>query len=323
MENELNKIAKALVAAGKGILAADESTKTVEKRFAKINLQSTEENRQAYRELLFTTPKLERYISGIIMFDETIHQSTKDGKSFVQILKDKGIIPGIKVDEGLEDYAGHDGEKVTKGLHGLSIRLKEYRRLGAKFTKWRAAFSIGVNLPSDECIDENAKRLAEFAKMSQQAGLMPIVEPEVLMEGNHSIEESEIATRRVLKKVFEELLLNKVIFSDILLKPNWIHPGLNSGNEPDSKEVAKVTLKVLKEVVPDSVPGLVFLSGGDHPKDATKNLEALNEVGTTPWHLSFSFGRALQEPVLWHGMARGRMLRLRRKLSWSVLNETV
>lgn len=311
----LSDVAKALVAPGKGILAADESTGTIKKRFEKFGIEDSTENHRRYRELLFTAIGIEKYISGVILFDETIRQTTDppvseaQGYTFPEYLAKMNIIPGIKVDEGLEDYPDHPGEKITKGLDGLAERLKEYKGLGAKFAKWRAALIVGDKLPSDDCINESAKRLASYAKICQEEGIVPIVEPEVLMDGKHTLNESEIATTRVLKKVFEELSKSGVNFSEMLLKPNWVHPGLESGTKPTNIEVAEGTLRVLKAVVPHEVPGVVFLSGGDSPDDATEHLESLNEVGSTqpdgalPWELSFSFGRALQADALeaWGG----------------------
>ncbi len=306
---DLAQIANKLVVPGKGILAADESSGTIKKRFDKVGIPDTEENHRKYRQLLFTTQGIEEFISGVILYEETLKQKSDGDKPLPQILSDKGIIPGIKVDQGLEDYPNHPGEKITKGLEGLAERLRDYKNYGAKFTKWRAALSISDSLPTDDCIFQAASRLCDFAKVSQDEGLVPIVEPEVLMEGGHTLAESEIATVRTLKKVFEVLSARGVEFSAMLLKPNWIHHGLDSGNEPDSMEVAKATVRVLKAVVPDEVPGIVFLSGGDSPKDSTYHLNAINEVaqqqpdGKLPWELSFSFGRALQGPVLetWEG----------------------
>ncbi len=306
---ELAQVALDLVAPGKGILAADESSGTIKKRFDKVGIEDTVENHRKYRELLFTTPEIEKYISGVIMFEETLRQLTSPpasetkGYLFPEYLAKRGIIPGIKVDQGLEDFPDHPSEKITKGLDGLSGRLREYKQLGARFTKWRAVFTISQNLPSDALVEENATTLAEYASVAQTEGFVPIVEPEVLMEGSHSLNDSEIATTRVLKKVFEKLSAKNVNFSGLLLKPNWVHSGLD-GPKPTSEEVAEATLRVLKAIVPHEVPGIVFLSGGDSPIDSTEHLNALNltgqmqQDGTLPWQLSFSFGRALQEPVL-------------------------
>ena len=296
---QIQKIAKQLVAPGKGILAADESFPTIKKRFEKVGIEDSKENRRAYRELLFTTPEIENYISGVIMFDETLRlTSLSEGKSAVKILGEKGILPGIKVDEGKDLMKNSPKEFLTKGLDGLSSRLREYKKLGAKFTKWRALFVIGDGLPSDEAINENAKSLASYAKIVQDLGMVPIVEPEVLMEGTHSLKDSQQANYRVLKRVFLELEKSGVDFSGMLLKSSWVHSGKDQ-DKPTDKEVAEATLTVLKETVPNEVPGIVFLSGGDSPENATAHLDALNEQKrNTSWVLSFSFGRALQEPVL-------------------------
>jgi fructose-bisphosphate aldolase class I len=237
------------------------------------------------------------------MFDETIHQKTKDGIYFPELLSKRGIIPGIKVDQGREEVTDSPGEYLTKGLKGLSGRLKEYLKLGARFTKWRAVYVIGEKTPTSRVVTENAKRLAEFARVSQTFGLVPIVEPEVLMQGSHDIKKSEEVTYLVLKRVFSELSGAGVFFEGMLLKPNWVHPGKDFKPKPKDQEVAKATLKVLKEVVPPEVPGIVFLSGGDSPEDSTRHLDAMNELDNVPWELSFSFGRALQQPVLkiWAG----------------------
>ena len=299
----LKETARALVAPGKGILAADESEGTIKKRFDTIRVESTEENRRFYRELLFTTQGVEQFISGVIMFDETIRQKDSNGKPFPLTLSEKGIIPGIKVDKGAKDMAGFAEEKITEGLDGLRERFEEYKNLGAKFSKWRAVITIGEGIPTQACIDSNAELLARFAALSQEAGLVPIVEPEVLMEGSHDIKRSEEATYQTLKSVFTALSKHKIYFEGMLLKPNWVHPGKESGQKVSDKEIAEATLKVLKEAVPAEVPGIVFLSGGDSQGESTGHLDAMNEIGGVPWQLSFSFGRALQEPVLkvWAG----------------------
>lgn len=303
----LGSTAKQLVAEGKGILAADWSLKTSEKHFKRNGIEDTEENRRAYRELLFVTPEIENYISGVIMFDETIRQSTSGGISFPRYLAGRGIIPGIKVDQGKEEFPGSPQEFITKGLDGLDARLEEYKKLGARFTKWRALFVVGDGLPSDKAIDRNAEILAEYALITQNHGLVPIIEPEVLMEGGHTITESEQANYRVLKKVFLELEKKGVNYRGMLLKPSWVHPGKES-EKPSDKEVAKATLKVLAETVSDEIPGIMFLSGGDSPEDSTGHLDALNEEGNFPWELSFSFGRALKEPTLrrWGGKSENK-----------------
>ena len=305
MENELEQIAQALVAEGKGILAADESDGTIKKRFDSIDVESTEDNRRAYRELLFTTPGVEEFISGVILFDETIRQSASDGTPFPRLLESHGIIPGIKVDKGAKPLANAEGETVTEGLDGLRERLNEYRELGAKFTKWRATYSIAEGIPSEYCIWVNAHALARYAALSQEAGLVPIVEPEVLMDGGHTIERSFHVTSHVQHAVFTELRDQRVAPEGMLLKPNMVLPGYDSGSEASPDEVAEWTLKCLRRHVPSAVPGIVFLSGGQSDEDATANLNAMNAHGPHPWQLSFSYGRALQAPALkaWQGQA--------------------
>jgi len=294
---DLQNVAEALVSPGKGILAADESYPTIEKRFLSIGLGSTEENRRAYRELLFTTSGIEEFISGIIMFDETIKDKTSDGISFPEVLNKKGIIPGIKVDEGMEDMVGYPGDKLTKGLDGLADRLLQYKSLGAKFTKWRAAFAISEINPSINSVEENANRLAQFALLSQRNGFVPIVEPEVLMDGNHSIEKCYEVTRSVLRIVFMKLKEKEIDFRSMLLKPNMVLPG-KEAVKTTSHEVAQKTLEVLKEVVPQEVPGIIFLSGGQSEEEATENLREINKIDSVSWELSFSYGRALQNSAL-------------------------
>jgi fructose-bisphosphate aldolase, class I len=300
---DLETTARALVAEGKGILAADESDGTIKKRFDSIGVESTEETRRAYRELLFTTEGIEEYISGVILFDETIRQSTEDGTAFPQLLENRGIIPGIKVDKGAKDLAGAPGETITEGLDGLRERLNEYRELGARFTKWRAVLSIGEGRPSDFCIWTNAHALARYAALSQEAGLVPIVEPEVLMDGEHTIEESYRVTSRTLQAVFTELFDQRVEREGMLLKPNMVLPGYESSEQVDDDTIAEMTIKCLENTVPAAVPGIVFLSGGQSDEDATARLNAMNARGPHPWELSFSYGRALQAPALkaWRG----------------------
>lgn len=290
----LSEIAKSLVANGKGILAADESLPTIEKRFNAINLESTHETRTAYREMLFGTPDIEKYISGIIQFDETI----KDG-----ILKNPNIISGIKVDAGTEDYKGNPNEKITKGIEGLEARLAEYKTLGAKFAKWRAVFKITPETPSIQNLEENAVLLGQYAKMCQEANIVPIVEPELLMEGGHSIHRCGDVTRGVLKIVFLKLSQAGVEPSGMLLKPNMILPGDQYPSKATPTEVAAKTLEVLREVVPENVAGIVFLSGGQTEEEATDNLRAMNKMRDNPWPLSFSYGRALQASAIkiWSG----------------------
>lgn len=303
MQNDLKTIAQAMVLPGKGILAADESTGTIEKRFAKINLPSTEENRRAYRDLLFTTPGLGMHISGVILYDETIRQSTADGKTFIEVFQGEGVLPGIKVDEGTKAFGDRPEEKVTKGLEGLPKRMPEYAKMGAKFAKWRAIYSIGDGLPSDSAVRENAKRLAAYAKICQGSGIVPIVEPEVLMDGAHTIDACRKATERVLAAVFEELKSANVAIEGMILKPNMVVPGKESGASASPGEVADATLAVLAKVLPHDLPGVAFLSGGQSEREATENLNAMNEQGPHPWRLTFSYGRALQDSALklWNG----------------------
>lgn len=296
-KHRLSVIAQGLVAAGRGILAADESTKTITKRFESINVPSTVESRRQYRQLLFTTPGVEKFISGVIVYDETIHQQANNGESFVSILQNKGIIPGIKVDLGTVPMAESPMEVVTEGLEGLPERLNNYFQIGARFTKWRAVISIGKDIPTVKCLQINADRLAEFASLSQVAGMVPIVEPEVLMDGNHTIDRCEEVTRDVLNTVFSSLEARQVYLPGILLKPNMIVPGNQSGQSINVVLTSQITRQVLEKTVPTSVPGIVFLSGGMTPQQATENLNEMNK-NQNPWALSFSFGRALQEPVL-------------------------
>jgi fructose-bisphosphate aldolase, class I len=300
---ELNETASAIVAEGKGILAADESDGTIKKRFDSIGAESTEENRRAYRDLLFTTEGVEEYISGVILFDETIRQSSADGTPFPKLLQSKGVIPGIKVDKGAKPLALAEGETVTEGLDGLRARLDEYRELGARFTKWRAVITIGRGIPSEYCIWTNAHALARYAALSQEAGLVPIVEPEVLMDGDHSIERSFEVTSRTLHAVFTELRDQRVHPEGMLLKPNMVLSGYESPQQASHEEVAHETIRCFKRHVPAAVPGIVFLSGGQSDEDATANLNAMNALGEHPWQLSFSYGRALQAPALkaWGG----------------------
>jgi fructose-bisphosphate aldolase class I len=301
--SDLHEIAKALVAEGKGILAADESSGTIKKRFDSIGVESTEENRRAYRDLLFTTEGAEEFISGVILYDETIRQSSADGTPFPKLLESKGIIPGIKVDMGAKPLAGASEETVTEGLDGLRERLAEYRDLGAKFTKWRAVISIGDGRPSEYAIWANAHALARFAALSQEAGLVPIVEPEVLMDGEHTIEESYRVTERTLRALFTELFDQRVEREGSLLKTNMVVSGYDSSEQADVETVADMTIRALRNTVPAAVPGVVFLSGGMSDEDATARLNAMNQRGPHPWELSFSYGRALQAPALkaWGG----------------------
>ncbi|MGD8351810.1 MAG: fructose-bisphosphate aldolase class I [Nitrospirota bacterium] len=300
---ELQATALALVPEGKGILAADESTGTITKRLAKVGVESTEETRRAYRETLFGAPDVEDYISGVILFDETIHQSARDGTSFVEVLKRKGIIPGIKVDMKAHEMAGFPGEKATEGLDGLRGRFAHYKDLGARFAKWRAVIAIGEGLPTRTCIEANAHALARYAALAQEAGLVPIVEPEVLMDGPHDIARCEEATGETLKSVFSALGDHRVLFEGMLLKPNMVVSGKESPERAGPEQVADSTVRCLRRFVPAAMPGVVFLSGGQGPEEATENLNAINSLGDQPWQLSFSFARALQGPVMetWRG----------------------
>lgn len=299
----LESVARSLVAEGKGILAADESSPTIEKRFRSIKLPSTEENRRSYRELLFTTPGFSEFISGVILYDETIRQKAKDGTSFPQVLSGQGTIPGIKVDTGAKSLAGFPGEKVTEGLDGLRERLSAYREMGARFAKWRAVIAIGDGIPTAFCIMANAQALARYAALCQEADLVPIVEPEVLMDGSHTVDRCEEATTATLSVVFAELLEHRVALEGTLLKPNMVLSGKDCPKQAGPSEVAEATVRCLRRTVPSAVPGIVFLSGGQSPEQATLNLSAMNALGRHPWELSFSYGRALQEPVLkvWKG----------------------
>jgi fructose-bisphosphate aldolase class I len=300
---KLEETAAAIVAEGKGILAADESEGTIKKRFDSIAVESTEENRRAYRDLLFTTEGVEEYISGVILFDETIRQSSADGTPFPKLLESKGVIPGIKVDKGAKPLALAEGETVTEGLDGLRGRLEEYRELGARFTKWRAVITIGKKIPSEYCLWTNAHALARYAALSQEAGLVPIVEPEVLMDGDHTIERSFEVTSHTLHAVFTELRDQRVHPEGILLKPNMVLSGYECPEQASHEQVAAETIRCFKRHVPAAVPGVVFLSGGQSDEDATANLNAMNALGEHPWQLSFSYGRALQAPALkaWGG----------------------
>src|SRR5947199_7323150 len=299
----LESVARKLVAPGKGILAADESSGTIEKRLKSINVPSTEENRRAYRVILFTTAGAGEFISGVILFDETIRQKTRDDRTFVEALEQKGIIPGIKVDKGAKPMANFPGEKVTEGLDGLRERLAEYQQLGARFAKWRAVISISDKTPTRRCIATNAELLARYAALCQEADLVPIVEPEVLMDGAHTIERHFEVTQQTLESVFHALYEHRVVLEAMLLKPNMVLSGKDCPQQASVQEVAEATVRCMKRVVPAAVPCLVFLSGGQTDLQATKHLNAMNQLPGLPCHLLFSFGRALQAPVLkaWKG----------------------
>jgi fructose-bisphosphate aldolase, class I len=300
---DLADIASALVAPGKGILAADESTTTIKKRFDAIGIANTESNRRDYRELLFRTAGASEFISGVILYDETIRQKAADGTPLVEILKEQGIAPGIKADTGAKPLAAAPDEVVTEGLDGLRERFAEYREMGAVFSKWRAVITIGEKIPSWYCVEVNAHALARYAALSQEAGLVPIVEPEVLMDGDHSIERSFEVTSRTLHAVFTELRDQRVHPEGMLLKPNMVLSGYDNADQASHEEVAAETIRCFKRHVPAAVPGVVFLSGGQSDEDATTNLNAMNKLGPHPWQLSFSYGRALQAPALraWGG----------------------
>ena len=301
--HELESVARSLVQKGKGILAADESTGTITKRLASVDVISTEETRRAYREMLLSTEGVEAFISGVILYDETIRQKHSGGTAFPELLKSKGIIPGIKVDTGAKEMAGFPGERVTEGLDGLRDRLAKYRTLGAGFAKWRAVITIGPGIPTTACIDANAHALARYAALCQEAGLVPIVEPEVLMDGDHTIEQCEAVTESTLRSVFSQLLIHRVWLEGMLLKPNMVLSGKECPRQASVQEVAEATLRCFCRVVPAAVPGVVFLSGGQSAVLATQHLNAMNALGTFPWELSFSYGRALQGPALraWRG----------------------
>jgi len=302
--SELKLVAQAIVARQKGVLAADESSPTIKKRFDTIKVESTEESRRRYREILFTTEGIEQNVGGVILFDETLRQSTREGVPFAQLLTNRGIVPGIKVDKGAKLLAFFPGEKVTEGLDGLRERLLEYKQLGAKFAKWRAVIEIdGHKIPSNHAIQVNAHALARYAALCQEVDLVPIVEPEVLMDGEHSIERCEAVTSRVLETVFAELDAHRVVFEGMLLKPNMIIPGKKCERQAYAQEVAEATMRCFYRYVPAAVPGIVFLSGGQSAEEATENLNAMNAMGSHPWEVSFSYGRALQAPVLaaWKG----------------------
>lgn len=302
---DLVSTAADLVPKGKGILAADESFGTIEKRFKSINVPSTEENRRAYRQLLFTTQSAGDFISGVILFDETLRQSADEGTPFPEVLSRQGIIPGIKVDAGAKPLAGFPGEKVTEGLDGLRERYAEYRDLGARFAKWRAVITIGQGIPTGGCIEANAHALARYAALAQEAGLVPIVEPEVLMDGDHTIETCEAVTAATLTSVYRELFAQRVMLEGTLLKPNMVLSGKACSTQAGVEQVAEATIRCLKHTVPAAVPGIVFLSGGQSSEVATAHLNAMNALGSVPWELSFSYGRALQDTALktWSGKA--------------------
>ena len=295
---DLVKNAQAMVAEGKGILAIDESTGTCQKRFDSIGVECNEENRRAYRDMLLTTPGLGDHISGAILFDETIRQATADGVPFTQVMQDAGVLPGIKVDMGAHPLAGHPGEKVTEGLDGLRDRLTEYVSLGAKFAKWRAVITIGESIPTAACIDANGHALARYAALCQEAGLVPMVEPEVLMDGAHSLDECYEVTEATIRALFGQMYEQNVLLEGAILKASMVISGSEAENRAGVDEVAKATVQCLLNSVPAALAGVVFLSGGQSDEEATAHLDAMNKLGNFPWPLSFSYGRALQAPSL-------------------------
>ena len=301
--SEIEETAQRLVAEGKGILAADESNGTMNKRLKAAGVEENEDNRRALRELLFTTDGAAEHISGVILYDETFRQSTADGKPFPQLLEELGVVPGIKVDTGAKALAGSDGEKITEGLDGLRERLAEYYEGGARFAKWRAVIELDERRPTPYCVHVNAHALGRYAALCQEASIVPIVEPEVLMDGDHTIDRSEQVTGDVLATVFAELRKQHVLLEGILLKPNMVVAGYKCADQPDDEEVAERTLRCLRRHVPGAVPGIVFLSGGQSDEDATNRLNLMNRMGPQPWEVSFSYGRGLQAAALetWRG----------------------
>ncbi len=304
---ELKKTAQAMVADGKGILAIDESNRTCAKRFEAVGVESTEQSRRQYRELLLTAPGLEDYVSGPILFDETIRQSTSDGKPLVDVIRDKGMIPGIKVDTGAKPLAGSPKEKVTEGLDGLRERLTEYYQIGARFAKWRAVITIGEGIPTRQCMEANSHALARYAALCQEGGLVPIIEPEVLIDGDHSIDACEEVTEENLNTVFSELYRHNVMLEGTVLKTSMVISGKEASSRAGVEEVAERSVETLKRCVPAALGGVVFLSGGQSNEEATAHLNAMNKkyYGKTPWRLTFSYARALQQPALdlWRGQS--------------------
>ena len=299
----LEEIANYIVSDGKGILAADESSGTIEKRFKSINVESTEDNRRKYREMLFRSPVMAEAIGGVILFDETLRQKSSDGDYLRNVILDHGSLPGIKVDQGVKEFEGGSDEKITTGLDGLHERCQEYEKLGAKFTKWRAVINVSDEIPSNNCISENMNALAEYALIAQQSNMVPIVEPEVIMDGSHSVERCHEVTNQTLLVLFEMLDKKNVNIKGTLLKPNMVVSGTENNYQAPIEEVAEKTLQCLKSSVPDELPGIVFLSGGQSDLDATAHLDAMNKIGGCKWKLSFSYGRALQQAALktWAG----------------------
>jgi fructose-bisphosphate aldolase class I len=302
-KEELENVARALVAKGKGILAADESMGTIKRRFDGIHIESNDTNRQAYRDMLFTTPGIEEAISGVILFDETVRTKAKDGTPFPQLLAKKGILPGIKVDKGPVDIPSFPGEVVTEGLDGLRGRLKEYKELGAKFAKWRAVITIGDGIPTYACLKANAHALGRYAALCQEAGIVPIVEPEVLLDGNHSVERCQDVSEDALRITFAQLAEQRIYLAGMILKPSMVVSGKDNPRQAGVEEVAERTIRVLKRAVPAAVPGIAFLSGGQSAVSATEHLNAMQKLGPLPWEVTFSYARALQDPAIkaWKG----------------------
>ena len=298
--DQLPEIAQAMVAKGKGIIAIDESNATIKKRFDSVGVENTEENRRAYREMLLATPNLSDHISGAILYDETLRQSTKDGVPFTKLMLDNGILPGIKVDTGAKALAGFPGEMITEGLDGLRERLAEYAVLGAKFAKWRAVININIEdgMPSDTCIEANAHALARYAALCQEAGIVPMVEPEVIMDGEHDIDDCFVVTEKVLRALFNALYQHNVMLEGTILKASMIIPGTQCADKASVEDVADYTVQCLKSAVPAALPGIVFLSGGQSDEDATAHLNEMNKMENLPWPLSFSYGRAMQSAAL-------------------------
>ena len=301
--NKLDEIARKLVSPEKGILATDATAGTMDKRMKVEGLNPTPELRRKFREILLKTPDISQFICGVILNDEIIRQKTSDGLDFVTLLDNQGIVPGIKVDKKTHDMANFPGEKIAEGLDGLRDRFAEYRKMGAKFSKWRTVIVIGDGIPTDVCIESNSEVLARYAALAQEADIVPVVEPEVLMEGNHSIDINEEVTKKVLKSVFKKLADHKIYLKGMVLKPNVVHPGKESSETVDNEQIAQRTLGVLNETVPSEVPGIFFLSGGDSAPEMTQHLDRMNELGPHPWELSFSFERALEGPAMgiWKG----------------------
>ena len=313
---ELARVADAMVATGKGLLAIDESTGTCCKRFAAVGVECTAETRRAYRDMLLTTPGLADHVSGVILYDETIRQATADGRPFVDYLDEVGILPGIKVDTGAKPLALHPGEKVTEGLDGLRERLEEYRELGARFAKWRAVIRIGDGLPSAACVEANTHALARYAALCQEAGIVPVVEPEVLMDGDHDLDECFAVTADTLHALFGQLYAQDVALEGAVLKASMVVSGADARERASVDDVAAATVQCLLDTVPASLAGVVFLSGGQSEIEATAHLDAMNRIGAAPWPLSFSYGRALQAPALatWSGNPQGNVAAAQEKL---------